>query len=342
MNKLTYDPKKIRKGPAIGLPYMGSKRKISKKIIQILKENFPKRPVYDLFGGGGAVTAELALNDYDVTYNDKDELVAGAFDLVLNDQSFDLKTTMISRDEFFDIKKKVDKTSSDTLKLLVNSFGNTQKTYIYDSEISDVKFNLAKDIMIKYDLTVPYQKTQEYLNAGFVCKALEQYNRYLSLNNLRSSNIKPKQILSKSYTEFSGLKNAILYLDPPYEYTAGYEDHVSRKIDDELYQKMRNKLLLLPYGTVIQEDDIEYKLGTSSNNHNRMYYKDLMKSEFDSKSFYDWTFEMSKNNVVIISSYNISDPRFECVHMFDTTGGSFIGGRKKNISKTEKLWMVKN
>nr|WP_256592227.1 hypothetical protein [Streptococcus agalactiae] len=37
---LKLDEKKIRKGKPIGLPYPGSKKKISKKIVEIIKQNF--------------------------------------------------------------------------------------------------------------------------------------------------------------------------------------------------------------------------------------------------------------------------------------------------------------
>ena len=59
---LTLDEKKIRKGKPLGLPYQGSKKKISKKIIEIIKQNFgTDKPIYDIFGGGGAITAECML-----------------------------------------------------------------------------------------------------------------------------------------------------------------------------------------------------------------------------------------------------------------------------------------
>lgn len=52
---LNLDEKKIRKGKPIGLPYQGSKKKISKKIVEIIKQNFgTDKPIYDIFGGGGA------------------------------------------------------------------------------------------------------------------------------------------------------------------------------------------------------------------------------------------------------------------------------------------------
>ncbi|HEN2581375.1 TPA: hypothetical protein ACGRGV_001198 [Streptococcus agalactiae] len=51
---LKLDEKKIRKGKPFGLPYQGSKKKISKKIVEIIKQNFgTDKKIYDIFGGGG-------------------------------------------------------------------------------------------------------------------------------------------------------------------------------------------------------------------------------------------------------------------------------------------------
>ena len=47
-------------GKELGLPYMGSKRKIAKPIIDyILAHNPNAKYVYDLFGGGGAMSFEF-------------------------------------------------------------------------------------------------------------------------------------------------------------------------------------------------------------------------------------------------------------------------------------------
>src|SRR5450830_757945 len=71
---LKLDEKKIRKGKSIGLPYQGSKKKISKKIVEIIKQNFwTDKVIYDVFGGGGAITAECVLNGLEVYYNDLDK-----------------------------------------------------------------------------------------------------------------------------------------------------------------------------------------------------------------------------------------------------------------------------
>jgi site-specific DNA-adenine methylase len=44
----------------VGLPYMGSKRKLSKKIVNFILEKNPDcKYVFDLFGGGGAISFEF-------------------------------------------------------------------------------------------------------------------------------------------------------------------------------------------------------------------------------------------------------------------------------------------
>ena len=104
---------------------------------------------------------------------------------------------------------------------------------------------------------------------------------------------------------------------------------------------MRQKLLKMPAGSVLVEDEIEYKLGTYPNNDRRMYVKDLriQTNRFDSQSFYDWAFKMANKNIVLISSYEISDSRFECVYEFKSARSTFQGGT--NNDRTEKLFMVK-
>ena len=103
---------------------------------------------------------------------------------------------------------------------------------------------------------------------------------------------------------------------------------------------MRDKLLKLEKRTQIEHDDFIFSLRDDDNNKNRMYYKDVS-SVFDSQEFYDWAFEMAKTNIVIISSYSISDKRFEAVYSFDKTRSTFQGGTNSK-GKNEKLFMVKS
>lgn len=321
------DEKKIHKGKPVGLPYVGSKKKISKKIVEIIKQNFgTDKTVYDVFGGGGAITGELMINGIDVVYNDLDKTITDMFNRVLIQDREWIKTLIVNRDEFIAIREKEIKTVDDELKLLVNSFGNNRKDYLYAKDISDIKYNLAVEILEKEDVLVGYKKTTTYQRAvnlyedklGFVDKQekhrvlqqlqqleqlqklqqlgqlqqlqrlgqLQQLQKLQKIQQLGQLERLPKTI-NKDYKYFSNVKNSILYLDPPYE-----------KSDTRKYN-----------------------------------------SQIDYQEFYDWAYEMSKNNIVLLSSYEVSDDRFECVYEFKTARSTMSGGM---IGKrTEKLFMVK-
>ncbi len=302
---LSLDEKKIRKGKPIGLPYQGSKKKISKKIVEIIKQNFGTgRPIYDIFGGGGAITAECILNGLEVYYNDLDKDITNVFERVISQDHEWIKTLIVSREEFFDIKAKENKTTDEFLKLLVNSFGNNKKNYLYSKGISDLKYNLAKEIIEKHDVFSGYKQTETYkkVTSGLDYnwfnakseknKQLEQLQRLEQLERLerleRLQQLNKIKATNKSYHDFSEVSGAILYLDPPYEQT--------------------------DQGSYI--------------------------NSFDSQEFYDWAFEMVKTNIVIISSHSISDERFEAVYSFDKAHSKFRRG-PSDKGKMEKLFMVK-
>ena len=294
---LKLNEKKIRKGRPLGLPYKGSKKRISKKIVEIIKQNFgTEKPIYDIFGGGGAITAECLINGLEVHYNDLDRTITDMFQKVVSEDRDYLKTLIVSREEFFKIREKENKTIDDELKLLVNSFRNDRNTYLYSKEFSDLKYNLSVEIIKKHDTFSGYKKTDTYKNAyrpfdiGKEDKSqvLKQFQRIQPLERVQKMSIKNLKITNHDYTHFSYLKNTIIYLDPPYE------------------------------NTVLKGYSIK---------------------EFDSQPFYDWAYEMSKKNIVLISSYEISDSRFECVYEFKNASSTNYGEARRN--RTEKLFMVK-
>ena len=293
---LKLDEKKIRKGRPIGLPYQGSKKKISKQIVEIIKQNFgTDKPIYDIFGGGGAITAECILNGLEVHYNDLDKDITNTFERVISQDREWIKTLIISREEFFEIRAKENKTTDDFLKLLINSFGNSTKSYMYSEETSDLKYNLSKEIIEKHDDFSGYKQTETYKRSIEKHKRFEQLQRLPQLQQLqrlqqleRLQQLDKVKATNKSYHDFSEVSGAILYLDPPYE-------------------------------------------GTRHDGYT---------NSFDSQEFYDWAFKMAKNNIVIISSYSISDERFESVYSFDKARSTIRCGQRNG--KCEKLFMVKN
>ena len=300
---LTLDESKIRKGRPVGLPYVGSKKKISKKIVQLIIQNFGKdKTVYDIFGGGGAITAECIINGLDVRYNDLDKTVVGMLETVLKTDREFLKTLIVSRDDFFEILSKEEKTAEDNLKLLINSFGNDSKGYIYNKEVSDIKYKTAHDVIHNHDVFYGYKQTEMYnqtldkhngqIDTLKQLERLQQLGRLQALERLQQlqyvEDDATHQFTTFDYKHFSNVTNAIIYLDPPYESTGKY----------------------------YHENEMNYK------------------------EFYDWAVKMSKNNIVLISSYTVSDNRFEKVYNFEKARSTKQG----NIgsSKNEKLFMVKD
>lgn len=330
---LQLDEKKIRKGKPIGLPYIGSKKKISKKIVEIIKQNFgTDRPIYDIFGGGGAITAECLLQGLEVHYNDLDHTITDMFQRILSTDRNYLKTLIVSRDEFLEIREKEVKTVDDELRLLVNSFGNNRKGYLYAKSFADDKYNLAKDIIDNHDVFSGYKQTDTWKNQYRELERLQQLQQLQQLEQLEQL-----EVTNLDYKAFSDVEGAIFYLDPPYENAAGYVETISRYPNEEEYQRIRNELLKMPAGSELVIDDMVYFLGQHANNKNRMYVRDV-KAAFDSQSFYDWAFEMSKKNIVLISSYEISDPRFEVVYEFKTARSTL--NHANYGSRYEKLFMA--
>lgn len=342
---LKLDEKKVRKGKALGLPYIGSKKKISKKIVEIIKQNFgTDKPIYDVFGGGGAITAECLLQGLNVHYNDLDHTITDMFQRVLSTDREHIKTLIVSRDEFFKIKEKEHKTVDDELKLLINSFGNNRKSYLYAKSFADDKYNLAKEIIDKHDVFGGYRQTETYKQARRWFdereepkkQRLQQLGRLERLQQLQQ--LDRLEVTNLDYKDFSDVEGAIFYLDPPYENAKGYAETISKYPNKEEYQRIRNELLKMPVGSELVIDDIVYFLSQHANNKNRMYVRDT-KAAFDSQFFYGWAYEMSKKNIVIMSSYEVSDPRFEVVYEFPSARSTLqpVGAGKRY----EKLFMAR-
>ena len=282
-----------RKGKAIGLPYQGSKKKISRKIVEIVKENFgTDKKVYDLLGGGGAIACEFLLQGFNVVYNEKNKSIYEMFKRSLTLSNEDIRKLIISRDEFLRIRDKEVKTVEDDLKILINSFGNTCKSYLYSIENSELKYNLAIEILEKEENWKQYKQTEIYKNkvnqvGDLKCLArIQQLRQLQQLQQLQP--LERLELHNKSYKDFLHLENSIIYLDPPYENTSGYHGEI-----------------------------------------------------FNHKELYNWTHEMSKRNIVLISSYEITDDRFECVYTFDKTKSTMQSGTNNKPNKTERLFMVK-
>lgn len=218
---LKFDENKVRKGRPLGLPYVGSKRKISKKIVELIKQNYgADKRVYDLFGGGGAVTLECMINGIDVVYNDINDLPMRAIKKIASEDFEFLKTLLIPYDEFMELRNKENIDETDYLKLVVNSFGYNLRTYVSGLEKSGVKFKIAKDYIERFNTAKGYRVWNKSRNGYMRISQLEHLANLERLQEaLNVEDLNNLKVYAEDYAYFSDVENSIIYLDPPYKHT---------------------------------------------------------------------------------------------------------------------------
>ena len=253
-------PLEFQKCKQFGVPYMGSKNQIVKKLI----EQLPSAKYFvDLFAGGCSMThgAILSKKYSHFIANDIDDAPSLFLDAI--NGKFKNETRWISRDDFFALKDK------DPYVRYIWSFGNNGKGYLFGDDV--VKYKRAfwelcmnknaeplKEFGFNVDeiatLSTPTErrkafrasfKTNQNLEKvkgtfstyrfkleccpkDFPQKALvdkletlQRLERIQELEKLYSQDIKVTQ---KSYNEVElpNSNDCIIYLDPPYKDTASY------------------------------------------------------------------------------------------------------------------------
>ena len=118
-------------GKTYGMPYMGSKSQIAEWVVGKLPD---ANNLYDLFGGGGAITDCAAKSGKykKIIYNDIDSTIVNGFLKAVNGK-FAKEKRWISRDDFFKLK------DSDPYVKMCFSFGNDGRTYSYGRKIESYK-----------------------------------------------------------------------------------------------------------------------------------------------------------------------------------------------------------
>lgn len=244
---------KLVRNQKYGFPYQGSKDKIVPSIAAFLP---PADNFYDLFGGGASMTHYMMLRRPDkyknFIYNDilpgNGELLRRAISGEFNYDRF--KPAFISRDEFFENK------DSDPYIKVIWSFGNNQKTYLFNREIEPYKKSLHNAVVfgvfdstaikviglslwpknfksitkrrlyvrqrVKYLTKKPEQLQQ--------LERLEQLERLQQLEQLEQlERLERFTIYSKSYDKIDIKPNSVIYCDPPYKGTADYLTHFDHR-----------------------------------------------------------------------------------------------------------------
>ena len=223
-----------------GIPYQGSKSGIADSLITFLPRG--KRFV-DLFGGGAAMSdCALRSGKYDrVFYNELNPLLCDLIKRAISGEfSYEcFKPEFISREEFGQCKDQ------DGYVKWVWSFGNGGERYLFSKEIEPQKRSLhnyvvfgVKDEFIKahfndidkFVIGEDIRKRRLLLRRYMQMKKarrphmeLEQLERLEQLEQLeRLERLEQLEINCGSYLDYEYQDGDVVYCDPPYEGTAGY------------------------------------------------------------------------------------------------------------------------
>lgn len=237
---------------SLGIPYMGSKRKLATEILKFITARHSGiTDFYDLFGGGGSVSF-TAIRDYrfNVHYNELNKHIYCLVEYLKTHRELEPKFyEWVTREEFF---KQCARTDADWYSGFVMScwsFGNnSEKGYLYGAEIEDLK-RLAHqfivygclDSMRKLGVDIPelcnikdVQKRrvvfcdyiEKTINGRFDMQNLESLKYIESLGRLQNlQNLQNLQITNLSYENviING-KNPVIYCDIPYAGTGEYKE----------------------------------------------------------------------------------------------------------------------
>ncbi len=310
-----------------GMPYQGSKSKIAKDIVTYLPacDN-----LYDLFCGGCAITHRALENQKfkKVYANDLNPIMPELFARCV---SGDIKNEKrwISREDFNKLKFE------DGYVACCFSFGNDTATYCYAKELEPWKkalhyarvlkdFSLFEEMGIKTDGTRLDIKANQ---KGYKAKYIKWYSeRY-------GGNIE-KIIASKSLQSLQSLESL--------ERLQSLES-LERLQSLESLERLQS-LESLERLELSSKDYAEVEIRPNSVIYCDIPYEDTDKykqvGKFDYKRFYDWA--SNQKELVIISSYKVSDDRFERIASFNKRALMDVAHiAKENSIKEEGLFISK-
>jgi len=305
----------------LGIPYMGSKRKLSSSILsEITQRHSNITDFYDLFGGGGSVSF-TAIRDYrfNVHYNELNRHIYCLVEYLKNNKELEPKFyEWVTREEFF---KQVGKSNNEAdwysgFVMSCWSFGNSQSSYLYGADIENVK-HIMHDIIVNCK-----EKSLKEFNKIY---KLEIPTSIFFINDINERRLSLQKELSKIYQltkrvdldKIGARKNIIV-------------DNLGRLENLDKVQNLQNlqnlqisntsyeKVIINPNGNPIIYCDIPYK-GTGE-------YKE---GGFDHEEFYKW-FE----NVPYSAYLSEYDAPFEVVTSFAHRSSlSATNNKKKTIEK---------
>lgn len=127
----------LKKSNRLGLVYQGAKRNLADDILKVIYNHNPNATnFYDLFGGGGSISLYAKQCGYNVFYNDLNIHIYSVIDYFkkhrnnLDKRIYDF----LSREEFYKLKEKENKTPVDYVMLYLYSFSNNFRVYFCEKK----------------------------------------------------------------------------------------------------------------------------------------------------------------------------------------------------------------
>ncbi len=284
----------------LGLPYMGSKRKLAKPIVDFILKNNPKtKYAYDLFGGGGAISFDFIQRPQikKVFYN---ELNTGVVALLKDIQQNGITNKYwqwIDRKTFN--KHKNDDDWVGGLCKVIWSFGNNQKDYLFGKDIEYPKKLLHNvivendknaleefNLLMRTNIKMPVQNdlfgelpnkdkrielmAQVKKNIGrYELEQLERLERLQQLERLDITNLSYEKVKIET-----PIDETIIYLDPPYKNTSSYQKSVDSDALDDYIQNSPYKIYLSGYDSIFPcVLEIEHRSILSATTNNKVIEK---------------------------------------------------------------------
>ena len=277
----------LPKSLQLRIPYMGSKRRIAEQLMQKMLEIKPKaKYFYDLFAGGGAMSFYALQCGLKVHYNEKQKGMVDLLEYILNRAKNKEKGqyglfpddfyNFITREEFFKLKDE------DSIKgqfvRIIYSFGNSQKTYLFNKDIEYRKqlghnivmfccekslkeLNLLLNINIKIsnaktwnerrlDYLQYFPKEQRKIKRLQQLERLQQLIQLLQLERLPAFTISNLDFADVKIT--TPLDETIIYLDPPYRGTAEYKEKFNYEKVDEFFKNSLYTCFMSEYNALFK------------------------------------------------------------------------------------------
>lgn len=285
-----------------GIPYMGSKNSIAHIIIDILPkaDNF-----YDLFCGGCSIThcAMLSKKWKHIIFNDIDKEMPQLFLDSIHGKYKDEKR-WISKEDFEKLKDK------SAYIRCVWSFGNKGTNYLYGKEIEPYKKAFWYAVM--YDdfslfwnlgINIPHFKDKTYK-----AKRLKIHQWVVKQTKLGKQTDRDQALERLERLQSLQSLEALERLQSLQMFTKSY-DEVPIKENSIVYCD-------IPY-----ENTAEY-----------------VNNGFNHKKFYDWAY--NQKELVVISSYEISDDRF--IRVINLKKAGTLNGGSTGKTLNEGLFIAKN